>query len=157
MWEPRRLTSLRASTACYRDSFTFLYLFTVYTCKHRNSYYNLVICYLVALRSWELLRYFGHGRRAVHIGSHQLMNTTLIFMIRLGDCYRIPPPPPTACFQGSHIRSRPRLPSSTCSVFWKDWTPLAHRNNWVHTVSDIVAQIPEFIIKKWLGNLGSQD
>jgi hypothetical protein len=23
MWEPRRLTTLRASTACYRDSFTF--------------------------------------------------------------------------------------------------------------------------------------
>jgi hypothetical protein len=23
MWEPRRLTILRASTACYRDSFTF--------------------------------------------------------------------------------------------------------------------------------------
>jgi hypothetical protein len=25
MWEPRRLTTLSASTACYRDSFTFLY------------------------------------------------------------------------------------------------------------------------------------
>jgi hypothetical protein len=24
MWEPRRLTTLRASTACYRDNFTFL-------------------------------------------------------------------------------------------------------------------------------------
>jgi hypothetical protein len=24
MWEPRRLTTLRASTACYRDSFTFI-------------------------------------------------------------------------------------------------------------------------------------
>jgi hypothetical protein len=24
MWEPRRLTALWASTACYRDSFTFL-------------------------------------------------------------------------------------------------------------------------------------
>jgi hypothetical protein len=24
MWEPRRLTTLWASTACYRDSFTFL-------------------------------------------------------------------------------------------------------------------------------------
>jgi hypothetical protein len=25
MWEPRRLTTLWASTACYRDSFTFYY------------------------------------------------------------------------------------------------------------------------------------
>jgi hypothetical protein len=24
MWEPRRLTTVWASTACYRDSFTFL-------------------------------------------------------------------------------------------------------------------------------------
>jgi hypothetical protein len=28
MWEPRHLTTLWASTACYRDSFTFLLLFT---------------------------------------------------------------------------------------------------------------------------------
>jgi hypothetical protein len=27
MWEPRRLTTLWASTACYRDSFTFLLIF----------------------------------------------------------------------------------------------------------------------------------
>jgi hypothetical protein len=27
MWEPRRLTTLWASTACYRDSFTFFFLF----------------------------------------------------------------------------------------------------------------------------------
>jgi hypothetical protein len=26
MWEPRRLTTLRPSTACYRDSFTFYIL-----------------------------------------------------------------------------------------------------------------------------------
>jgi hypothetical protein len=25
MWEPRRLTTLWASTACYRDGFTFIY------------------------------------------------------------------------------------------------------------------------------------
>jgi hypothetical protein len=25
MWDPRRLTNLCASVACYRDSFTFLY------------------------------------------------------------------------------------------------------------------------------------
>jgi hypothetical protein len=27
MWEPRRLTTLWASMACYRDSFTLLFLF----------------------------------------------------------------------------------------------------------------------------------
>jgi hypothetical protein len=30
IWEPRRLTNLWVSMACYRDSFTFVY--TVYTC-----------------------------------------------------------------------------------------------------------------------------
>jgi hypothetical protein len=25
MWEPRHLTALKASTACYRDSFCFIY------------------------------------------------------------------------------------------------------------------------------------
>jgi hypothetical protein len=28
MWDPRRRTTLRASTACYRDSFTFTFTFT---------------------------------------------------------------------------------------------------------------------------------
>jgi hypothetical protein len=33
MWEPRRLTTLWASTACYRDSFTFFfYIFYVHSC-----------------------------------------------------------------------------------------------------------------------------
>jgi hypothetical protein len=27
MWEPRRLTTLWASTACYRDSFTFTFIY----------------------------------------------------------------------------------------------------------------------------------
>jgi hypothetical protein len=31
MWEPRRLTNLWSSTACYRDSFTFFFLPS--TCK----------------------------------------------------------------------------------------------------------------------------
>jgi hypothetical protein len=30
MWKPRHLTALWASTACYRDSFTFSYLVTIY-------------------------------------------------------------------------------------------------------------------------------
>jgi hypothetical protein len=29
MWEPRRLTTLWASTACYRDSFTFTFVAVV--------------------------------------------------------------------------------------------------------------------------------
>jgi hypothetical protein len=35
MWEPRRLTTLCASTACYRDSFTFFYLFKPF---HQSPY-----------------------------------------------------------------------------------------------------------------------
>jgi hypothetical protein len=29
MWEPQSLTALRASTACYMDSFTFIFFFSV--------------------------------------------------------------------------------------------------------------------------------
>jgi hypothetical protein len=36
MWEPRRLTTLRTSTACYRDSFTF---FTVLDVENIFSRY----------------------------------------------------------------------------------------------------------------------
>jgi hypothetical protein len=28
MWDPQRFTTLRASTACYRDNFTFLLTFS---------------------------------------------------------------------------------------------------------------------------------
>jgi hypothetical protein len=34
MWEPRHLTTLWASTACYRDSFTFYYLTLIFTKPH---------------------------------------------------------------------------------------------------------------------------
>jgi hypothetical protein len=37
MWEPRRLTNLWASTACYRDSFTF-FLRESIACHSRSSY-----------------------------------------------------------------------------------------------------------------------
>jgi hypothetical protein len=48
MWEPRRLTTVWASTACYRDSFTFFFTVHNYkkkcfkgivieTQRHRNS------------------------------------------------------------------------------------------------------------------------
>jgi hypothetical protein len=39
MWEPRRLTTLRASTACYRDSFTNL--------LHSSFYFNCIHCILL--------------------------------------------------------------------------------------------------------------
>jgi hypothetical protein len=38
MWEPRCLTTLWVSTACYRDSFTFIFLYYTYTnifCNHQ--------------------------------------------------------------------------------------------------------------------------
>jgi hypothetical protein len=31
-WDPRRLKTLRVSTACYRDSSTFLFIFTFELC-----------------------------------------------------------------------------------------------------------------------------
>jgi hypothetical protein len=42
MWEPQRLSTLWASTACYRDSFTFT--FTLYTRGCRN--WRFSSCYL---------------------------------------------------------------------------------------------------------------
>jgi hypothetical protein len=44
MWNPRRLTTLWATTASYRDTFTLLYFFTCY-----------VFCYKIALRTDLLL------------------------------------------------------------------------------------------------------
>jgi hypothetical protein len=50
MWEPRRLTTLWASTACYRDSFTF-YLHIFY-------FYNIIIVenykYFLIMVLWVL-------------------------------------------------------------------------------------------------------
>jgi hypothetical protein len=39
MWEPRRLTTLLASTACYRDSVTFFLLSSTFPLWFRNSKY----------------------------------------------------------------------------------------------------------------------
>jgi hypothetical protein len=34
MWEPRHLTTLWASTACYRDSFTSFFIFLLFIADH---------------------------------------------------------------------------------------------------------------------------
>jgi hypothetical protein len=41
MWEPRRLTTLWASMACYRDSFTFLY---IYMDSSLHMWYVCIYC-----------------------------------------------------------------------------------------------------------------
>jgi hypothetical protein len=46
MWEPRRLTTLRAFTACYRDSFTLPFL-PPYKCNY--TYHIFVFKYLYVL------------------------------------------------------------------------------------------------------------
>jgi hypothetical protein len=38
MWEPRRLTTLWASTACYRDKFTFYLLYIIYLYPKRKKW-----------------------------------------------------------------------------------------------------------------------
>jgi hypothetical protein len=43
MWDPRRLTTLWASTACYRDSFTFTFCYTP-------------ILFVSGWRMWEVLK-----------------------------------------------------------------------------------------------------
>jgi hypothetical protein len=48
MWEPRHLTTLWASTACYRDSFTFTYIW--YTSKKFDD-----ICFTRFLRRITIL------------------------------------------------------------------------------------------------------
>jgi hypothetical protein len=53
MWEPRRLTTLWASTACYRDSFTCTlnYRETVHICKYKAVWWYTVIIYTINLIS----------------------------------------------------------------------------------------------------------
>jgi hypothetical protein len=48
MWEPRRLTTLRACTACYRDSFTFLlvYMFVIYFLFTQEFIYSLIFIFI---------------------------------------------------------------------------------------------------------------
>jgi hypothetical protein len=40
MWEPRRLTTMWASTVCYRDSFTFFFVTTGYRLEDCGSILN---------------------------------------------------------------------------------------------------------------------
>jgi hypothetical protein len=40
MWEPRRLTKLCASKACYRDNFTFIFLFFCSYLKAKDTFHN---------------------------------------------------------------------------------------------------------------------
>jgi hypothetical protein len=44
MWEPRRLTTLWASTACYRDSFTF-FTYVNISVDHNN--------FIIVINNWE--------------------------------------------------------------------------------------------------------
>jgi hypothetical protein len=50
MWEPRRLTTIWASTACYRGSFTFAFYLSVreqglegVVNEYRNYYYGILL------------------------------------------------------------------------------------------------------------------
>jgi hypothetical protein len=44
MWEPRRLTTLWASTACYRDNFTFFLLaMQEYKCVENKEFCNNIM------------------------------------------------------------------------------------------------------------------
>jgi hypothetical protein len=45
MWEPRRPTDLCASTACYRDNFTFFYLYYISLLCHTPVSF-LTLCVL---------------------------------------------------------------------------------------------------------------
>jgi hypothetical protein len=70
MWEPRRLTTLWASTACYRDSFTFSFL--LYVC---------LVARWTVLRKWhsthcylqELLSIFAEIQRETPV--HEMKST----------------------------------------------------------------------------------
>jgi hypothetical protein len=53
MWEPRRLTILWASTACYRDSFTF---YTAFLCSLFN---NAAIVTLHTSVEWIIMSWKG--------------------------------------------------------------------------------------------------
>jgi hypothetical protein len=55
MWEPRRLTTLWASTACYRDSFTFLLLQVILNRPSVQINYFIGIC-VIFLKSQRYMR-----------------------------------------------------------------------------------------------------
>jgi hypothetical protein len=51
MWESRRLTTLLAFTACYRDSFTFFYMYSTYD-------YFVLLLNTLEVNWWHIQREF---------------------------------------------------------------------------------------------------
>jgi hypothetical protein len=85
MWEPRRLTTLWAITACYTDNFTFFK-------DLENDCYNSVLnkfFFRIQFKILKALFYMGAklkvevqgGRRQVHIIRKELHNLYILFNI----------------------------------------------------------------------------
>jgi hypothetical protein len=53
MWEPRRLTTLWALTACYRDSFTFIYLLPIVIILSSTEGRHSLLLDLYKLFEWD--------------------------------------------------------------------------------------------------------
>jgi hypothetical protein len=61
MWQPRRLTTLWAFTACYRDSFTF-YLFTCLKMLHTSNH-SIVFTFALLLLEGRASRAWKHYKK----------------------------------------------------------------------------------------------
>jgi hypothetical protein len=90
MWQPRRLTKLWPSTACYRDSFTYSFLGNVWTCPPSCSSFNLELLRLF----WQQAPSFTGKRGVIWINDLFLseQNSTCIRVFKGGGrcCYAQP-------------------------------------------------------------------
>jgi hypothetical protein len=89
VWEPRRLTTLWASTTCYRNSFTFLIrIFSI--CTHIQTAFSAAFC---AFLIWPLLFHVLpklHDMFRSHKNHHQvcmLLHVNCNFVGTLITCY----------------------------------------------------------------------
>jgi hypothetical protein len=79
MWKPRRLTTLWASTACYRDSFTFFYVYILASenndlerCGRKPSWLILRYCPEIYLMELRKIQETSQDNRCPDRGSTQL-------------------------------------------------------------------------------------
>jgi hypothetical protein len=103
MWEPRRLTTLWASRACYRDSFTPFFNFNVVPCTPRSSTWSFPFSFpcwnFVCLEEFRLLdvapcrscvnRRFGGAYRLHLQGNKISVSRWLQFPNNMGEEWKL--------------------------------------------------------------------
>jgi hypothetical protein len=115
MWKPQPLTNLWASTACYRDNFTFFYLLL----HHNNNNNNVTYLWDV----WLLEEFWSGWLYLLHLYI-QLVNMSVFFCgvgltPPLGPFFRSP--------RFRFLRSLCSSPLGPCkSQYWATHWPIVH-------------------------------